>query len=77
MTNPLATALTSVPQLAKKSIPRWIPFLYDLGEFGRRIVLLGTEIFLHGSKIFKEGDSVEIIECKPISKKKTWEVIDR
>ena len=26
---------------------------------------------------FKEGDNVEIIECKPISKKKTWEVIDR
>ena len=26
---------------------------------------------------FKEGDKVEIIECKPISKKKTWEVIDR
>ena len=25
---------------------------------------------------FKEGDNVEIIECKPISKKKTWEVID-
>ena len=26
---------------------------------------------------FKEGDNVEISECKPISKKKTWEVIDR
>ena len=26
---------------------------------------------------FKEGESVEIIECKPISKKKTGEVIDR
>ena len=24
---------------------------------------------------FKEGDKVEIIECKPISKKKTWEVL--
>ena len=24
---------------------------------------------------FKEGDKVSIIECKPISKKKTWEVI--
>ena len=24
---------------------------------------------------FKEGDNVEIIECKPFSKKKTWEVI--
>ena len=26
---------------------------------------------------FKAGDVVEIIECKPISKKKTWEVINR
>jgi len=26
---------------------------------------------------YKEGDNVEIIECRPISKKKTWEVIDR
>ena len=26
---------------------------------------------------FKEGDTVKIFECKPISKKKSWEVIDR
>ena len=26
---------------------------------------------------FKEGDNVEIIECKPISKKKTWEVVKK
>ena len=26
---------------------------------------------------FKEGDKVSIVECKPISKKKTWEVMDR
>ncbi len=25
---------------------------------------------------YKEGDKVRITECKPISKKKTWEVID-
>jgi len=24
---------------------------------------------------FKEGETVSIIECKPISKKKTWQVI--
>ena len=24
---------------------------------------------------FKEGDKVSIVECKPISKKKTWEVV--
>ena len=25
---------------------------------------------------FKEGEAVSIIECKPISKKKTWQVIE-
>ena len=25
---------------------------------------------------FKEGEKVSIIECKPISKKKTWQVIE-
>ena len=26
---------------------------------------------------FKEGEKVSIVECKPISKKKTWQVISR
>ena len=26
---------------------------------------------------FKEGQNVSIEECKPISKKKTWQVVDR
>ena len=26
---------------------------------------------------FKEGEKVSIIECKPISKKKTWQVIEK
>ena len=26
---------------------------------------------------FKEGDLVEIVECAPISKKKTWEVTSK
>ena len=26
---------------------------------------------------FKEGDNVSIIECKPISKRKTWEVLEK
>ena len=26
---------------------------------------------------FKEGDNVQITECAPISKKKTWEVIEK
>ena len=25
---------------------------------------------------FKEGEAVSIIECKPIAKKKTWQVIE-
>jgi len=25
---------------------------------------------------FKQGEAVSIIECKPISKKKTWQVIE-
>ena len=25
---------------------------------------------------FKEGEKVAIIECKPMSKKKTWEVVE-
>ena len=25
---------------------------------------------------FKEGDAVEIVECAPISKKKTWQVTE-
>ena len=25
---------------------------------------------------FKEGEKVAIIECKPISKKKTWQVVE-
>ena len=26
---------------------------------------------------FKDGDTVEIVECAPISKKKTWEVMKK
>ena len=26
---------------------------------------------------FKEGDNVQITECAPISKKKTWEVLEK
>ena len=29
------------------------------------------------SNKFKEGDVVEIIECAPISKKKTWQVMEK
>ena len=26
---------------------------------------------------FKEGETVSIIECKPFSKKKTWQVVEK
>ena len=26
---------------------------------------------------FKEGEKVKIIECRPISKKKTWQVVEK
>ena len=29
------------------------------------------------SNKFKEGDEVKIVECAPISKKKSWEVVNR
>ena len=29
------------------------------------------------NNMFKEGDVVEISECAPISKKKTWEVLEK
>ena len=29
------------------------------------------------NNIFKEGEKVSIVECKPFSKKKTWQVIKK
>ena len=46
--------------------------------FYEKIIKRSKKYHAHDEKNkFKEGDNVEIIECKPISKKKTWEVIDR
>ena len=46
--------------------------------FYSKVISRSKKYHAHDEKNkFKEGDNVEIIESKPISKKKTWEVIDR
>ena len=46
--------------------------------FYEKVISRSKKYHAHDEKNkFKEGDNVEIIECKPISKKKTWEVIDK
>ena len=46
--------------------------------FYSKVISRSKKYHAHDEKNkFKEGDEVKIIECKPISKKKTWEVIDR
>ena len=46
--------------------------------FFGKVITSSKKYHAHDEKNkFKEGDEVKIIECKPISKKKTWEVIDR
>jgi len=46
--------------------------------FYEKVISRSKKYHAHDEKNkFKEGDNVEIIESKPYSKKKTWEVIDR
>jgi len=46
--------------------------------FYEKVISRSKKYHAHDEKNkFKEGDNVSIVECKPISKKKTWEVIDR
>ena len=46
--------------------------------FYSKVISRSKKYHAHDEKNkFKEGDDVRIAECKPISKKKTWEVIDR
>jgi small subunit ribosomal protein S17 len=46
--------------------------------FYEKVISRSKKYHAHDEKNkFKEGDKVEIIESKPHSKKKTWEVIDR
>ena len=44
----------------------------------RKIISRSKKYHAHDeTNKFKEGQNVSIEECKPISKKKTWQVIDR
>ena len=46
--------------------------------FYEKIIKRSKKYHAHDEKNkFKEGQNVRIEECKPISKKKTWQVIDR
>tara|TARA_X000000368_G_C22499007_1_gene479714 strand:+ start:230 stop:460 length:231 start_codon:yes stop_codon:yes gene_type:complete len=46
--------------------------------FYSKIISRSKKYHAHDEKNkFKEGDSVEIIESKPFSKKKTWEVLNK
>ena len=45
--------------------------------FYSKVISRSKKYHAHDEKNkFKEGDDVRIAECKPISKKKTWEVIE-
>ena len=44
--------------------------------FFKKVITSSKKYHAHDEKnSFKEGENVSIIECKPISKKKTWQVI--
>jgi len=46
--------------------------------FYSKVISRSKKYHAHDEKNkFKEGDKVEIIECKPFSKKKTWEVVNK
>jgi len=46
--------------------------------FYSKVISRSKKYHAHDEKNkFKEGDKVEIIESKPFSKKKTWEVISK
>ena len=48
---------------------------YSHPYFGK-VITSSKKYHAHDEKNkFKEGEKVSIIECKPISKKKTWQVI--
>ncbi len=46
--------------------------------FYDKIIKRSKKYHAHDEKNkFKEGEKVSIIECKPVSKKKTWQVIEK
>ena len=45
--------------------------------FFKKVMNSSKKYHAHDEKNkFKEGEKVSIIECKPISKKKTWQVME-
>ena len=45
--------------------------------FYEKVIKRSKKYHAHDEKNkFKEGEKVSIIECKPFSKKKTWQVIE-
>ncbi len=42
----------------------------------KKIVKRSTKYAAHAEGKYKEGDKVRIIECRPISKTKSWMVIE-
>jgi len=46
--------------------------------FYEKVIKRSKKYHAHDEKNkFKEGEKVSIIECKPYSKKKTWQVIEK
>ena len=46
--------------------------------FYEKVIKRSKKYHAHDEKNkFKEGQKVSIIECKPISKKKTWQVVEK
>ena len=46
--------------------------------FYEKVIKRSKKYHAHDEKNkFKEGEKVKIIECRPISKKKTWQVVEK
>ena len=46
-------------------------------QFYEKVIKRSKKYHAHDEKnVFKEGQTVSIKECKPFSKKKTWQVIE-
>ena len=46
-------------------------------SFFKKVITSSKKYHAHDEKNkFKEGEKVSIVECKPFSKKKTWQVVE-
>ena len=46
--------------------------------FYEKVIKRSKKYHAHDEKnTYKEGETVSIIECKPFSKKKTWQVVEK